>query len=51
MPRLNPLPAKKMVKILLKLGFQEIRAKGSHHFFFNPISKKQRQCQFMAMNI
>jgi predicted RNA binding protein YcfA (HicA-like mRNA interferase family) len=40
MPKLNPLPAKKMVKILLKLGFHEARVKGSHHFFFNPTTKK-----------
>jgi len=40
MPKLHPLAAKKMVKMLLKLGFQEIRVKGSHHFFFNPITKK-----------
>ncbi len=40
MPQLNPLPAKKMVKILLRLGFQEIRTKGSHHFFFNLTTRK-----------
>lgn len=40
MPKLHPLTAKKMIKILLELGFQEIRVKGSHHFFFNPINKK-----------
>ena len=40
MPKLNLLPAKKMVKILKRLGFQELRVKGSHHFFFNPITKK-----------
>jgi predicted RNA binding protein YcfA (HicA-like mRNA interferase family) len=40
MARLNLLPARKMVKILLYLGFQEIRTKGSHHFFFNPQTKK-----------
>ena len=40
MPRLNPLPAKKMVKILCRLGFRELRAKGSHHYFFNPATKK-----------
>lgn len=40
MPKLHPLSAKKMVKILKYLGFQEIRSKGSHYFFFNPISKK-----------
>ncbi len=40
MPKLNPLPAKKMVRILYRLGFQELRVKGSHHFFFNPVTKK-----------
>jgi len=40
MPRLNPLPAKKMVKILSRLGFRELRVRGSHHYFFNSISKK-----------
>ena len=40
MPKLNLLPAKKMVKILKRLGFQELRVKGSHHFFFNPTTKK-----------
>lgn len=40
MPRLNPLPAKKMVKILLQLGFQEVRVKGSHHLFFNSVTRK-----------
>ena len=40
MAKLHPLPAKKMVKILLFLGFQEIRVKGSHHFFFNPKTRK-----------
>lgn len=40
MARLNPLPAKKMVKILLRLGFQEVRSKGSHYFYFNPKTKQ-----------
>ena len=40
MPKLYPIPAKKMVKILEHLGFQEIRARGSHHFYFNPNTKK-----------
>ncbi|TSC94026.1 MAG: hypothetical protein CEN87_695 [Parcubacteria group bacterium Licking1014_1] len=40
MARLNPLPAKKMVKILLWLDFHEERVKGSHHFFFNPVTRK-----------
>lgn len=40
MTRLNLVSAKKMVKILLRLGFKEIRVKGSHHFFFNQETKK-----------
>ena len=40
MARLNPLPAKKMIKILHRLGFQEIRIRGSHHYFFHPITKR-----------
>lgn len=40
MPKLNPVPAKKMVKILLRLGFYNMRTRGSHHFFFNPATKK-----------
>ncbi|MEI6425757.1 MAG: type II toxin-antitoxin system HicA family toxin [Candidatus Absconditabacteria bacterium] len=33
MPKLNPISAKKLIKILLEIGFHEIRIKGSHHFF------------------
>ena len=40
MPPLHPIPAKRLVKILLYLGFQNIRIRGSHHFFFNPITRK-----------
>lgn len=40
MPRLHPIPAKKMIKILLRLGFSEVRSKGSHHFFFNLTNRK-----------
>jgi len=40
MPRLNPLSARKMVKILCRLGFRELRVRGSHHYFFNPVTKK-----------
>lgn len=40
MPKLHLIPTKKIVKILRHLGFQEIRVKGSHHFFFNPTTKK-----------
>lgn len=40
MAKLNPLPAKKMLKILHRLGFQEIRIRGSHHYFYNQATKK-----------
>ncbi|MDP2789164.1 MAG: type II toxin-antitoxin system HicA family toxin [bacterium] len=40
MPKLVPISAQRMVKILKRLGFEETRTKGSHHFFLNPISKK-----------
>ncbi len=40
MPQLNLLTSKKIIKILLFLGFKEIRIKGSHHFFFNQDTKK-----------
>lgn len=33
MPRLTPISAKKLIRILLLLGFVEVRKKGSHHFF------------------
>ena len=29
-----------MIKILERLGFREIRVKGSHHFFINTFSNK-----------
>ena len=40
MPKLIPIAPLKIVKILKKLGFIEIRTKGSHHFFIHPVSKK-----------
>jgi len=35
MPRITPLPAKKMLKILKLLNFTLLRVKGSHHFYYN----------------
>ncbi len=32
MDKINPLPAKKVIKALEKIGFQQIRQKGSHLF-------------------
>lgn len=40
MPKLIPISARKLIKIIKILGFIEIRSKGSHHFFLNPNSKK-----------
>jgi len=51
MPKLNPLPAKKMAKILYRLGFQELRVGGSHHFFMNPTTKKTALYRFVEMSI
>ncbi len=36
MDKINPLPAKKVVKALEKIGFQQIRQKGSHLFMRHP---------------
>lgn len=35
MAKLSPISAKKLIKILLALNFEEIRRKGSHRFFYN----------------
>ncbi len=35
MPKLTPISSKKMLKLLKLLGFELLRIKGSHHFFFN----------------
>jgi len=36
MPKLVPITPKKLIKILLGLGFMERDAEGSHVFFYNP---------------
>ena len=36
MSRIVPLPAKKIIKALEKVGFQSIRQKGSHLFLEHP---------------
>ena len=33
MKKLNPISSEKLIKILKKQGFEEIRQKGSHKFF------------------
>lgn len=40
MPKLVPITTSKIIKILERLGFEEVRTKGSHHFFIHPITKK-----------
>jgi len=37
--KLRPISPEKLIKILKKLGFEEIRQKGSHKFFRNPEGK------------
>ncbi len=36
MTRLVPISAKKLIYIIERLGYQELRRRGSHRFFFNP---------------
>jgi predicted RNA binding protein YcfA (HicA-like mRNA interferase family) len=36
MDKINPLPAKKVIKALEKIGFRQIRQKGSHLFMRHP---------------
>ena len=40
MPKLVPISAEKLIKILLKLNFEVIRIKGSHHFLMRNSDKK-----------
>lgn len=40
MIKLSVISGKKMIKILIKSGFREMRRRGSHHFFFNEETKK-----------
>jgi predicted RNA binding protein YcfA (HicA-like mRNA interferase family) len=39
MDKIKPLPAKKVIKALEKIGFQQIRQKGSHLFMRHPDGK------------
>lgn len=36
MTEIKPLPAKKVIKVLEKLGFEQLRQKGSHLFMRHP---------------
>ena len=40
MPKLVPVAPSKIIKIFKQLGFEEVRVKGSHHFFIHSASKK-----------
>lgn len=35
MPPLHPISGKKLQRLLLNIGFEEIRVRGSHHFLFH----------------
>lgn len=41
MPKLPALTAQKVIKILEKKGFVLDRAKGGHHIFYHPETKRQ----------
>lgn len=36
MPKLKPIKAEKLIKIVKKMGFEERRQKGSHKSFYHP---------------
>ena len=36
MDKIKPLPAKKVIRVLEKIGFKQIRQKGSHLFMRHP---------------
>jgi predicted RNA binding protein YcfA (HicA-like mRNA interferase family) len=40
MPKLVPVQARVMLKILRVLGFDLARIRGSHHFFLHPLTRK-----------
>ena len=40
MPKLVPITASALIRILKRLGFEEVRIRGSHHFFIHPLSNK-----------
>lgn len=40
MPHLSPMPAKKLIAMLVREGFACVRIRGSHHYFLNEITKK-----------
>ena len=40
MPHLSPISPKKLIKLLAKEGFVNVKTKGSHYFFLHPISRR-----------
>lgn len=40
MPHLSPVSAKKLITLLEREGFVDMRTRGSHHYFLNKITKK-----------
>lgn len=40
MPKLNPVSAKTVIRILLRLGYVELRVRGSHFTFVEPNTQK-----------
>ncbi|MBM4177229.1 type II toxin-antitoxin system HicA family toxin [Candidatus Gribaldobacteria bacterium] len=47
MPKISPISAKKMMRILKNLDFELVRIKGSHHFFLN---KKTRRTTVIPLH-
>nr|MDO8133913.1 type II toxin-antitoxin system HicA family toxin [Candidatus Njordarchaeum guaymaensis] len=41
MPKLPPLTPDKVIKILERKGFTLDRVRGSHHIYYNPVTKKR----------
>ena len=40
MRKLVPITAYKIIKIIERIGFENVRIKGSHYFFIHPLSNK-----------
>lgn len=51
MPKLPALTSKKLVKILLSLGFIEDHQVGSHKVFYHPITKKRAVVPFHVKDL
>jgi predicted RNA binding protein YcfA (HicA-like mRNA interferase family) len=51
MPKLPVITAKKLIKILEKLGFQLDHKTGSHFIFYNSINKRRAVVPFHARDL